>query len=45
MNSAYICGFFAGDGSICVEKSNGGYTLRIKLFQSNETFCTTQNWK
>lgn len=33
----YISGFFDGDGSICVEKiKGGGYTLRIKLFQSNE---------
>ena len=38
MDLRYISGFFDGDGSICVEKSNGGYSLRIKLFQSNEEF-------
>ena len=32
----YLAGFFDGDGSITVEKLSGGYTLRIKLFQSNE---------
>jgi hypothetical protein len=34
----YLSGFFDGDGSITVEKlSEGkGFTLRIKLFQSNE---------
>jgi len=38
----YISGFFDGDGSITVEKLNGngsecpGFTLRVKLFQSNE---------
>lgn len=33
----YLSGFFDGDGCIAVEKINkSGYTLRIKLFQSNE---------
>ena len=33
----YLTGFFDGDGCITVEKINkSGYTLRIKLFQSND---------
>lgn len=32
----YLSGFFDGDGSISVEKLNGGYTLRLKFCQSNE---------
>jgi hypothetical protein len=33
---SYISGFFDGDGSISIEKfKNGGYTVRVKLFQSN----------
>jgi hypothetical protein len=34
----YISGFFDGDGSITIERSNGSYTLRIKFHQSNEQF-------
>ena len=37
----YLSGFFDGDGSIAVEKFNGGYTIRIKFSQSNEKFVET----
>lgn len=38
----YLAGFFDGDGSITVEKlKESGYTLRIKLFQSNENWIDT----
>jgi hypothetical protein len=37
----YISGFFDGDGSITVEKSKGGYSLRIKFSQSNENWIDT----
>jgi hypothetical protein len=37
----YLSGFFDGDGSITVEKSKGGYTLRIKFSQSNENWIDT----
>lgn len=37
----YLSGFFDGDGSITVEKSKGGYALRIKFCQSNENWIDT----
>lgn len=37
----YLSGFFDGDGSITIEKSKGGYTLRIKFCQSNENWIDT----
>lgn len=36
LHAQYVAGFFDGDGSIAVEKLSGGYTLRVKLFQSDE---------
>lgn len=32
----YLAGFFDGDGSVTLEKQNGGFCLRIKFSQSNK---------